>query len=253
MEGLPASHPRPPPHRAQSTVCSRAALDFGLQVRKVALSKRLKSGLGAAIRAAWPPNHTQAPIDEFKGGLTGSVAVYLTCTTLPTPKNPLKSRRRGDMRPPSSARIGGETCHPDMTKPTPLSRDELVALLPRVLAEMAEVIPATDVLKLAERFGGTRLYFPWQPPGETSELARVLGVSAAQALSARYSGDVIEMPLAALAFQTMRDREIDALGAKGESAGQLARRFKLTRRSVTRILSTARRRRAAERARQKRG
>ncbi|MER8814352.1 MULTISPECIES: hypothetical protein [unclassified Mesorhizobium] len=83
-------------------------------------------------------------------------------------------------------------------------------------AELLSLIGLADFVRLAETYGGRRLYVP--ASGDDTALVRSLGAAAAQKLARRYSGSYIRVPLA----RELRARQYRANGASnGEIAGRL--------------------------------
>jgi len=68
-------------------------------------------------------------------------------------------------------------------------------MLPDSLQAIADIIGAPAALKVAERWGGTRLYIP-DEPGEDHDLSQLIGFEAARAMGAVYGGERIEIPKA---------------------------------------------------------
>jgi Mor family transcriptional regulator len=174
-----------------------------------------------------------------------------------TPRKALRPRRPPASIPPDSipapaclnpgradilqlyqqAALGGLFA-PDMAATNPRTK-ELIAALPETLKEMACVVTLPAALKIAERFGGTRIYLR-RHPGEQCGLARLIGLRAARALGHHYAGEQVEVPRAAAVRRMFRDREIHAVRARGWAARRIAREYRLTPRQVRRILSVAR-------------
>lgn len=61
--------------------------------------------------------------------------------------------------------------------------------------ELVELIGEEAMVRLAEAFGGTRLYVP-QKISARHEIARAVGLEAAQRLVERLAPDVVKVPLA---------------------------------------------------------
>ena len=113
--------------------------------------------------------------------------------------------------------------------------------LPASARDLAGLIGLPATLRLVEKWGGTmRLYVP-RNIGPDHELARVLGLEAARALSSRYDGDYLpSVPRCADALRAARDRALLRRRAEGASPAALALEFGLTERHVWRILSAVR-------------
>ncbi|MER9851783.1 hypothetical protein NKJ55_31685 [Mesorhizobium sp. M0106] len=83
-------------------------------------------------------------------------------------------------------------------------------------AELLSLIGLADFVRLAETYGGRRLYVP--ASGDDTALAKDLGAPVAQKLARRYSGSYIRVPLA----RELRARQYRENGASnGEIAGRL--------------------------------
>lgn len=93
--------------------------------------------------------------------------------------------------------------------------------------ELEALIGKEAFLRLAEAFGGTRLYVPISL-GEDHEIARAIGTKAAQAMVDRLAPDVISVPLA-------REQRAMHYRAIGRSNAQIARKLGITERGVERL------------------
>lgn len=107
-------------------------------------------------------------------------------------------------------------------------------MLPDSLQAIADIIGAPAALKLAERWGGIRLYIPPEP-GEDHELSRLIGLDAARALGQAYGGERIEIVKADCWHRAMRNRLIQDARASGQSQSSIARTHRLTERHVRNI------------------
>ncbi|MFN3883252.1 MAG: hypothetical protein ACK4Q4_00660 [Rhodocyclaceae bacterium] len=74
------------------------------------------------------------------------------------------------------------------------------AILPAALAQIAEIAGREAALRLAFRYGGSRVYIPRQFEG--SEIVQIVGAEAAKALAGHFGGESIAVPIGkkALAF-----------------------------------------------------
>lgn len=99
-------------------------------------------------------------------------------------------------------------------------------------AQLVELIGEDAVVRLAESFGGTRLYVPVKIAGK-HELARTIGLEAAQQLCARFSPDVIQVPLA-------RDLRARHYAAAGQTHAQIARALGMTEKGAHRLIRRVR-------------
>jgi len=122
---------------------------------------------------------------------------------------------------------------------TGLGDRELEKKLPKTLVEMSRVIPLPAVLRIARRFGGTRLCFSRNPKAN-GKLARLVGLPAARALGQYYGGEQCDIPRADLARarrRANRNHKICRLIKEGVSAARVALRFKISRRHVGNIFN----------------
>lgn len=110
--------------------------------------------------------------------------------------------------------------------------------LPRVLKEIAEVVglPAADAL--SRRWGGQKLYIP-KNPKKDGELMQLLGTPAASALGHHFGGEVLTIPFGSEAWRALRHQEIQRR-YKRESAAEIARDFGMHERSIHRIVRSGR-------------
>lgn len=94
-------------------------------------------------------------------------------------------------------------------------------------AELEEVIGEDALLRLVEAFGGTPLYVPQQAKPD-GEIVQAIGADAADALSARFAPDYIDVPLA-------RERRARHYRAQGRSNTEIARTLGIGLRGVERL------------------
>lgn len=110
------------------------------------------------------------------------------------------------------------------------------SLLPGILQEIAELIGLPEALKLADHYGGVRLYVPLTIP-EGHVLAELVGMEAARKLSDRFGGmEHFDIPKARSVTVALRNRKIREAWP-GLSQRQLALKYGLTERQVRVILS----------------
>lgn len=109
--------------------------------------------------------------------------------------------------------------------------------LPGVLCEIAEVAGVEAALQIAELFGGARLFIPAHVKPDCW-LARAVGEASAKAISAHFtSGDHsqnIEIPLGETGAAARRRQAVEAMLAEGVPNEEIARRLRVTARSVRR-------------------
>lgn len=94
-------------------------------------------------------------------------------------------------------------------------------------AELLGLLEPDAFLRLAEEYGGTRLYIPRS--GDTTDLVKQLGPEAAR-LGSRYAGTYIRVPLA----REYRARHYRAIG---QSNAEIARRLGMTETGVDKLFS----------------
>ena len=93
---------------------------------------------------------------------------------------------------------------------------------------LLELIGKPALVKLAEAFGGMRLYIP-EKYLQASEIVEAVGHDVARVLSDAYGRDVIKVPLC-------REFIAESCRAQGMSNAQIARRLKITESGVERML-----------------
>ena len=98
----------------------------------------------------------------------------------------------------------------------------------RLEPELQTLIGEEALIRLAEAFGGTRLYIPTKM-GAKHAIARAIGLEAAQRMTARLAPDTIAVPLA-------RDLRARHYVAQNRTAAEIARALGITERGVERLL-----------------
>jgi Mor family transcriptional regulator len=98
-------------------------------------------------------------------------------------------------------------------------------------ANLRRILGEDGARKLAETFGGRRLYVP-RSPGEHHPITVALGRSGADRLAGAFHGCGIDVPM--LPAKKAMVRELDAAGV---TRADIARRLKITERWVYKILS----------------
>jgi hypothetical protein len=93
--------------------------------------------------------------------------------------------------------------------------------------ELLALIGEAALVRLAEAFGGTRLYVP-RTIAPDSELVRAIGVEPAQRLCERLAPDVIKVPLA-------RELRARHYRAAGRSNARIASALGITERAVEKL------------------
>ena len=105
---------------------------------------------------------------------------------------------------------------------------------PQLTGVLADIASATDVataLKIADVFGGRRLYVA-AAPKRGNELVKAVGADSARAIAGFCGGMTIDVPIANVYRRHQRNTEIIRQSLIGVSAAKLARFFGLTERSV---------------------
>ncbi|RUW41502.1 winged helix-turn-helix transcriptional regulator [Mesorhizobium sp. M2A.F.Ca.ET.015.02.1.1] len=91
---------------------------------------------------------------------------------------------------------------------------------------LLRMLGPAGLIRLAEQYGGTRLYIPASP--ERGKLVKDLGQEAAEKLSRRYGLDYISVPL-------MRELRAAHYRAAGMSNADIARKLGLSESAVNRL------------------
>ncbi len=93
--------------------------------------------------------------------------------------------------------------------------------------ELATLIGEDAFVRLAETFGGTRLYVPIAVTAD-HEIAQAIGLDAARRLVDRLAPDVVKVPLA-------RELRARHYRAEGKSNAQIARKIGITESGVEKL------------------
>lgn len=97
-----------------------------------------------------------------------------------------------------------------------------VSLLPPLLQEMVGLIGMPATMRLVQKYGGVRIYVPKRVEPD-HELARLIGLSNAEALSDAYGGDDhFDVPKGEIALKAVRNATIRSLRAEGVSIRNLS-------------------------------
>lgn len=119
--------------------------------------------------------------------------------------------------------------------PEPLADD-----MPESVKDVVGAIGLAATLKLIDRFGGSRVYVPCPEfITEDHDIAQAIGVPLARKLAALCRNERMELPRAAKAIRSARDRALRRDRA-GMSASQCARKYQMTERQVYSIVGRAR-------------
>ena len=113
-----------------------------------------------------------------------------------------------------------------------------------LIAEIIETIGEDGLVRLAEAFGGTRLYVPVGVVASllSDNLTEIIGAEAARALSERFAPDSIRVPLA-------REYRARHYLTMGKTYPQIARALGMTETSVEKMFKRIKRAGAVESAR----
>jgi Mor family transcriptional regulator len=107
--------------------------------------------------------------------------------------------------------------------------------LPETLTQILEIVPAEQGNKIIEAYGGTRVRFR----SILGPLAELIGRESAEAL-ARYFGDeFVTLPVARNQKMETRNAGIKRDRESGLTVNQIALKYRLTRRTVFRVLRSA--------------
>lgn len=115
-----------------------------------------------------------------------------------------------------------------------LNVDEVVGVVADIRDEFGDDAAAAMV----EAFGGSKLYVP-QHLGRDHRLVEALGLQVARWLHREFRGAYLEVPSCKSADRAARDETMRSEAAAGASLAELARRYRLSRRHVRRIVSDA--------------
>ena len=109
--------------------------------------------------------------------------------------------------------------------------------LPKRLREAADLIGVPAAMRLAEAYGGRRLYVPLPENCRAQHpLAQLLGLDALLRLAEIWGGqEHFEVPCGVQVLRLRRDAALVAAHAAGESLRSLAARFCISERQVVRI------------------
>lgn len=103
------------------------------------------------------------------------------------------------------------------------------------IERLVELLGVAGALKLAERFGGQRLYMPERVKPEGA-LAQAIGFEAAQKLAFEWRRDAVDIPKCAALLRARRDRQIRE-DTKAMSVAAVAEKWDTTERNVYMILA----------------
>lgn len=114
---------------------------------------------------------------------------------------------------------------------------ELDQLPPQIRLLSATIgLPAT--LSLLRVRGGTPFAVP-KYAERSDVLANIMSIESAQALCAEYGGKILSLPKLDKALMQLRNRAIHRDSTAGDSLSALARRYSLTTRQISNILTAS--------------
>lgn len=106
---------------------------------------------------------------------------------------------------------------------------------------LSELIGEANTLKIVQRYGGITLYVP-KTITEKHDLARLIGLAAAQALCDAYPGEKLSIALHETGSHVQqaaeRRKAIRELDGSGLTHAQIARQLRTTERTVRKVLGT---------------
>ncbi len=113
--------------------------------------------------------------------------------------------------------------------------------LPKIVHQLVKVLGYDDAIIIVSRWGGTRVFVPYgMTDVSQSQLTQVLGVERVRAISQALGGGSLDIPLCAQLLLSQRNTEILDRHESGEPISDLALRFRMTERTIYRILREAR-------------
>lgn len=111
---------------------------------------------------------------------------------------------------------------------------------PGVFQEIGQLIGEEATAKLVAQYGGCApLYIPGKLKPE-HPLCQLLGEKVAQKLTDEFGGLTVEIPRAIAIQIEQRNKQIMADRAAGITQSELARKYRLTTRTIRKIVSSAR-------------
>lgn len=110
--------------------------------------------------------------------------------------------------------------------------------LPPFAQELVDLIGFEPTMALVRAFGGIPLRIPKRSSGGANyeAIAELVGQDAADKLVARYGGDRVKMPRCQRLMIVERWRRIIADSERGDTLNQIALRYRITERAVSKIL-----------------
>lgn len=103
--------------------------------------------------------------------------------------------------------------------------------------EIGQTIGAEAAAKLVSEYGGTRLYIPYTLKLD-HKLCQLLGQEIAQRLSSEFGGMTVDISRAVMLQIGQRNKLILADRAAGMSQSRIARKYRLTERTIRTITNS---------------
>lgn len=110
---------------------------------------------------------------------------------------------------------------------------------PAAFQRVVDLIGPELSLRLAERFGGRKVYVP-EHPTDDCLLAQVVGLDAARRIAEIWARDQLAVPFCTALLRMRRDAEICDRYEAGESGQRLAAEYRISERHVYTILARRR-------------
>ncbi len=115
---------------------------------------------------------------------------------------------------------------------------DAITHLPPFAQELVDLIGFDPTMSLVRAFGGIPMRIPKRNGGGASyeAISELVGHEAADKLVARYGGDRVKMPRCQRLLVVERWRRIIADYERGDTLNQIALRYRITERAVSKIL-----------------
>jgi len=110
-----------------------------------------------------------------------------------------------------------------------------IEYLPASIKELLMVLDTPTVYALIAEYGGTRLCVP-KVASDDHELVALIGFGGLVNLCHLFGGEVFDCPRCLKALNVLRDNEILAGKRSGLTLAQLARKYTLTERGISKVL-----------------
>lgn len=118
-----------------------------------------------------------------------------------------------------------------------LTEEQIRSALPSQVHSMLEVVSVATAMKIIEVYGGVRLYVPLDYP-PNHEMTTLIGPEQAAALSKSYGAmDHFDIPLCRDVVRLLRNTRILRLFGQGASYRELALKFGVSERMISKLIS----------------